>query len=306
MKSTFLLLCAVSLLWYGCGMGDTKNAVKRAESAAARQDWKTVRELTEKRHRDVPTDNDATVLLALSLFYTERDKPASIEQAISYMRQVLTDEHQRYDLQFIYGWILLNTGHFQEARVPLQNAYELHLKDPHVMGQDSQGFVKYALGRCCMMNSLFKEALTYYEQAAKSMGFNDWVTLYNDMACCYAFIGDYASAMKCLLLASQKEEYNKQLSEAERKKHPETPPYENPYAYLLAVNTAVVCDYLSFPQVNPGNAAAYKAVRQDWYVKAEGSVAMVVQSSVNAAQQQWLYNLLKQLSQRKAALQASK
>ena len=306
MKSTLLLLCAVSLLWYGCGAGDTKNNMKDAAKAAAKQDWQTVRELSEKRLHAVPTDNEASVMLALSLFYTEREKPASIERAINCMRQVLTSETQRYDLHFIYGWILLNTGRYQEARVPLQAAYELHFKDPHTMGQDSQGMVKYALGRCCMMNSLFKDALNYYEQAAKSTGFNDWVTLYNDMACCHAFQGNYAAAMKCMFMASQKEEYNRKASEEERKKHPERPPYVNPYVYLLTLNTAVVCDYLSYPQYNTGNAASYGAVRLGWYDKAAGELAEVAKNSVNASQQQRLYNTLKQINQRKATLQASK
>lgn len=306
MKSTLLLLCVVSLLWFGCGAGDTNNTMKLAVKAASTQQWKTVRELSEKRLRAVPTDNDAYVLLALSLFYTERDNPVSIDRAISCMRQVLTSETQRYDLHFIYGWILLNTGRYQEARIPLQAAYELHFKEPHTMGQDSQGMVKYALGRCCMMNSLFDEALKYYEQAAKSTGLNDWVTLYNDMACCHAFLGDYISAMNSLNLAIEKERINKEASEKARKKDPKLPPYNNPYEYLLTVNTAVVCDYLSYPQINPGNAAAYSAVRLGWYGKAEGLIAEVAKNSVNASQQQALHNILKQINLRKAAIQASK
>ena len=306
MKSTLLLLCAVSLLWYGCGAGDTKNAMKLAAKAAAKQDWQTVRELSEKRLHAVPTDNDASVLLALSLFYTERDKPTSIDRAINCMRQVLTSEPQRYDLHFIYGWILLNTGRHQEARIPLQAAYELHFKDPHTMGQDSQGLVKYALGRCCMMNSLFKDALKYYEQAAKSTGFNDWCTLYNDMACCHVFMGNYAGAMNCLNQAMQKNNLARDAVEKERQKNPQLPPYENPYEYLLTVNTAVVCDYLSYPQYNPGNAAAYSGVRQAWYGNAEAMVAQAAKNSANASQQQRLHNILKQINLRKAALQASK
>ncbi|MBR4220971.1 MAG: hypothetical protein IKR81_07440 [Victivallales bacterium] len=306
MKTTIYLLCIVSLLWYGCGAGDTKNVMKAAKRAASNQQWASVRELTEKRLRAVPTDNDASVLLALSLFYTDRGNPTSIDRAINCMRQVLTRETQRYDLHFVYGWILLNTGRTQEARVPLQAAYDLHFKDPHTMGQDSQGLVKYALGRCCMMNSLFADALKYYEQAVKSTGFNDWVTLYNDMACCHAFLGNYASAMECMNLALQKDAQNKAALAKERAKKKDAPLYENPYEYLLTVNTAVVCDYLSYPQLNPDNASAYRAVRVGWYDKAAATVAEVAKNSSNASQQQRLYNLAKQINQRKATLQASK
>ncbi len=302
MKSTLLLLCVVSLLWYGCA-GDPKNNMK---AAASKQDWQTVRELAEKHLRVVPTDNDATVLLALALFYTERNNPDSIERAIRYMRQVLTSETQRYDLHFIYGWILLNTGHYQESRIPLKAAYELHLKEPHTMGQDYQGMVKYALGRSCMLNSLYGEALKYYEQASKSLELNDWVTLYNDMACCYACLGDYVGAMNYLNLAMAKEKHNIEVSEKEREKKKDAIPYENPYAYLLTVNTAVVCDYLSYPSYNSGNYTDYAAVRADWYNNAANALAVVAQSSLNASQQQRLYDLIKQINQRKAAILASK
>ncbi len=306
MKTTLLLLCTLSLLWYGCGAGDSKNTMKQAAKAAAKQDWQTVRELSEKRLHAVPTDNDASVLLALALFYTERDKPASIDRAINCMRQVLTNDSQRYDLHFIYGWILLNTGHYQEARIPLQAAYDLHFKEPHTMGQDSQGLVKYALGRCCMMNSLFKEALQYYEQAAKSTDFNDWATLYNDMACCHAFMGNYAAAMNSLNTAIQKNNLAKEKAEKELLKSPDAPSFDNPYEYLLTLNTAVVCDYLSYPQYNPGNADAYGAVRLAWYGNAENMVAQAAKASSNASQQQRLYNTLKQINLRKAALQGTK
>ncbi len=306
MKKWMLFLFGMALFWYGCGLGDAQKTMKLATEAAAKQDWKTVKELSEKRIHSVPTDKDAAVLLALSLFHTESDKPASIDRAINCMRQVLTSENQRYDLYFIYGWILLNTGHFQEARIPLQTAYELHLKDPHNIGQTSQGLVKYALGRCCMMNGLYKEALKYYDQATKSTEFNDWSTLYNDIAFCHIYQRDYGNAMNALKTALEKNNLSKQKAEKELLKNPDAPLYDNPYEYILFLNTAVVTDYLSFPQYNPTNAAAFSALRQAWYNSAESMVAAAAKASPNASQQQELNNLQRKINLRKAALAGSK
>ena len=311
MKNWLLLLCAVHLLWYGCGLGKAESIVKQANQAAKRKDWKTVQELAEKRVHSVPTDSEATVLLALALFYNEPDKPASIDKAIDCMRQVLNAESKRYDLHFIYGWILLNTGHInirhiKEARIPLQTAYDIHLKDTHAIGQDYQGLLKYALGRCCMLNGLYDDALKYYEQAAKSTGFNDWSTLYNDMAFCQTVLRNYSAAINNLNLANSKIEKAKVQAELERKRDPNALPYVNPYEYIPVLNTAIICDYLSYPNYNQFNVQDYAAVRVDWYEKAGAMVADAAQKSPNALQQQGLNNTLHKINLRKAALLSSK
>ena len=306
MKSWLILLAGLQLFWHGCGLGNAQNFSKEVTQAAKKKDWQSVQELAEKRIHSVPTDNEALVMLALALFYNEPDKPASIDHAINCMRQVLTADEERYDLHFIYGWILLNTGHIQDARIPLQTAYNLHLKDTHAIGQDYQGLLKFALGRCCMLNGLYEDALKYYGQAAQSTGYSDWSTLYNDMAYCQTVLQRYPDAMNSLNTANAKAVKAIEDAEKEMRRNPDALPYHNPYEYVPVLNTAIICDYLSYPQINPFNSNDYVAVRLDWYGKAEAMVAASAQTAANAVQQQNLNDIRRRINLRKSLLEPSK
>ena len=157
-----------------------------------------------------------------------------------------------------------------------------------------------------MLNGLYEDALKYYGQAAQSTGYSDWSTLYNDMAYCQTVLQRYPDAMNSLNTANAKAVKAIEDAEKEMRRNPDALPYHNPYEYVPVLNTAIICDYLSYPQINPFNSNDYVAVRLDWYGKAEAMVAASAQTAANAVQQQNLNDIRRRINLRKSLLEPSK
>lgn len=274
----FSLILVASFL-SGCGNDGSKdvtrafNLLKISKPENLQMHWNEAKEIASKRLAIVPTDIDAAALMSLALFYTEGDKSASVERAINLMKQAATLRPERYDIWFIYGWLLYNNGNYAAAREPLQKAYDLHLETQRTVQQEVQGAIKYTLGCCCIRTNELSEAEKYLLQAVKSTPYSEWSGIYNDLGCIAVYSGNFSKAMAYL---NEGRKVENAIKDASRK---------NKNIHLLDLNTAIVCDYLSYPTFNPKNAASFRAGAKNWYLYARGSLDKARKNSTNASEQ---------------------
>ena len=310
MKSiSICLLASIAFFMYGCGFSDSAQSINDAYNAAKRGDWEKTKSIAEHRIKEVPTDIDAAALLSLALFYTERDNPESMNRANNYIRQAVTEKPDRYDLAFVYGWILLNTGHTPESKQPLQAAYDLHLNEKASIGQETQGTIKYALGLCCLRNNTFDDAERYLNQAIKSTPYSTWSRLYSDIACSLAYNQNYKEALGFLNRAitvekSRADLRKKKLAELEQLKANNAPEdarkkkqeeidelAPDECMYIVFLNMAVVCDYLSYRAFNPESPEDFRAGTPTWYNYAKNAIN-AAKAKTNSAKEKADFNRL--------------
>lgn len=281
---------AMFLLVAGCGPKSSERNLQEAYRKARVGDWEQVLALTAPRVKDVPNDIGAKALKSLALLNVKRDDPESMEEAITLMRQAVSASPTRYDYQLAYGWLLLNLERYDEALQPLRAAYDLHIKvdKSKVIGQDVQGTIKYALAVCCMKNHLFDEAIKYFEQSLKSTPYNAWPSIYSNIGCCYVCKKDLQKAMEWMGKAYTKAQENSKIRGADGKL---AGPYEDLDA--IAVNMAVISDYLSFPNLNRVNSTLYLGPSIQWYAYAE---SLLRQRLVASQDQEERASIQKQIS----------
>ncbi|MBO4344776.1 MAG: hypothetical protein J5833_03410 [Victivallales bacterium] len=320
MKTVCTVLFALAVfVMSGCGFTDSSQSVNDAYNAAKRGEWDKVKAATERRLKEVPTDNDAAALLSLALFYSERENPESMNRAMNYIRQAVTAMPERYDLAFVYGWMLLNSGRSPEAKKPLQDAYDMHLNDKNSIGQETQGSIKYALGLCCLRNNTFDDAEKYLTQSVKSTPYASWSRLYSDIACSLVYRQKFKDALSFLnkameveksraaLRAKLIEEYNRMKAsnateaalEKKKKEIDELAPDE--CMYVTYLNMAIVCDYLSYSTFNAENPADFRASVPAWYAFAKKSI-MDAKKNTKSAKEQVEFNRLVANIDRRVAL----
>lgn len=310
----------LALVLAGCGMTDSSQNMRNAYEAAKKGDWETVKVAAEKRWREVPTDNDAAVLLSLALFYTERDNDESMNRAINCIRQAVTALPDRYDVAYIYGWMLMSMNRFPQANAPLTKAYELHMKDRNSIGQETQGAIKYALGMCCLRNNTFDKAENYLSQATRSTPYSSWSRLYSDIACALVYSHKYTEALNFLNKAMTVENRRAELRKAkmaelkemkakaaapnviEKKQREIDELAEDECYYITILNMAIVCDYLSYPQFNSQNPDAFRNSVPQWYNYAKQQIQVVRGKTVNAKQQVELDRTIARIDKRLVAI----
>ena len=257
---------AMLLLVAGCGPKSSERNLQEAYRKARVGDWDQVLALTAPRVKDVPNDIGAKALKSLALLNVKRDDAESMEEAVTLMRQAVNAYPTRYDYQLAYGWLLLNLERYDEALQPLRTAYDLHIKvdKSKVIGQDVQGTIKYALALCCMKNRLYDDAIKYFEQSLKSTPYSTWPSIYSNIGCCYACKSDFQKAMEWVSKSYTRAQENSKIRGTDGKL---PGPYEDLDA--IAVNMAVISDYLSFPNFNRVNSALYLGPSIQWYTYAE-------------------------------------
>ena len=257
---------AMLLLVAGCGPKSSERNLQEAYRKARVGDWEQVLALTAPRVKDVPNDIGAKALKSLALLNVKRDDAESMEEAVTLMRQAVNAYPTRYDYQLAYGWLLLNLERYDEALQPLRTAYDLHIKvdKSKVIGQDVQGTIKYALALCCMKNRLYDDAIKYFEQSLKSTPYSTWPSIYSNIGCCYACKSDFQKAMEWVSKSYTRAQENSKIRGTDGKL---PGPYEDLDA--IAVNMAVISDYLSFPNFNRVNSALYLGPSIQWYTYAE-------------------------------------
>ena len=179
-----LLSAVVALSLVGCRPMDVRQELSKANKAAEEGHWTEALAITENCLKEVPGHLDATVLRALCLFQAQRTEAVAVEKSLELLNQTAALAPERYDIQLIYGWELLQLGRPKEALSPLRRAYELHQRRENIahVPQKVQGSIKYLLGECCRLNNLNADAITYFSQASHSMPFNSWFELYNNLA----------------------------------------------------------------------------------------------------------------------------
>ena len=257
---------AMLLLVAGCSPKSSERNLQEAYRKARVGDWEQVLALTAPRVKDVPNDIGAKALKSLALLNVKRDDTESMEEAVTLMRQAVNAYPTRYDYQLAYGWLLLNLERYDEALQPLRTAYDLHIKvdKSKVIGQDVQGTIKYALALCCMKNHLYDDAIKYFEQSLKSTPYSTWPSIYSNIGCCYACKSDFQKAMEWVSKSYTRAQENSKIRGTDGKL---PGPYEDLDA--IAVNMAVISDYLSFPNFNRVNSALYLGPSIQWYTYAE-------------------------------------
>ena len=257
---------AMLLLVAGCSPKSSERNLQEAYRKARVGDWEQVLALTAPRVKDVPNDIGAKALKSLALLNVKRDDAESMEEAVTLMRQAVNAYPTRYDYQLAYGWLLLNLERYDEALQPLRTAYDLHIKvdKSKVIGQDVQGTIKYALALCCMKNRLYDDAIKYFEQSLKSTPYSTWPSIYSNIGCCYACKSDFQKAMEWVSKSYTRAQENSKIRGTDGKL---PGPYEDLDA--IAVNMAVISDYLSFPNFNRVNSALYLGPSIQWYTYAE-------------------------------------
>lgn len=314
------LFASMAFLMFGCGLSDSSQSMSDAYNAARSGDWEKAKGIAEHRIKEVPTDIDAAALLSLALFYTERDNPESMNRAMNYIRQAVTDKPDRYDLSLVYGWMLLNSGMNPEAKEPLQMAYDLHLNEKTSIGQETQGTIKYALGICCLRNNTFDDAERYLTQALKSTPYSTWSRIYSDIGCSLAYRQDYKKALdfmnKAIALEKSRAELRtRKIAELEqlkaknateisiKKKQEEVDELApDDHMYIVYLNMTIICDYLSYKEYNPENPQEFRNGVPPWYSFVKKTINDAKSKTNSAREKAELTRLISDIDRRLAVL----
>jgi len=275
----YILIFALAVLCLtGCRPMDIRQELTKARKAAETGKWPEALAITKNCLKEVPGNLDATVLCALCMFQAQRTEAAAVEKSLELLNQAVALAPERYDIQLIYGWELLQLGRSKEALGPLRRAYELHQKPENIayVPQQVQGSVKYLLGECCRLNNLNEEAITYFLQASHSTPFNSWPELYNNLAV-------------LSLLSKKPFDAVKWLKQAQALA---------PQDCKVAVNTAVICDFLSYPEYNAQSYANYQQARVQWYAYAQELVKHKAASTPSVAEKASLQQVERDLTLR--------
>lgn len=198
-----------------------------------RGDWRAVLSIVDRCLFEAPNCVDAKALKALALSNLIGQEGVDMEDAIELARQASTLEPDRYDLKFIYGWVLLQAGRTNDAIDPLKKAYGMHCipnGNSKAVTQVSAGAIKYALGECYFRNNVYDEALKYFNEAIKHTPYMGWQSLHNNIAYIYFLRQDFGNMAR---IFERKDIFN------------------NKDSYAFCINKGVLWDYLSFPKYNP-------------------------------------------------------
>ena len=146
----------------------------------------------------------------------------------------------------------------------MRRAYELHQKPENIayVPQQVQGTVKYLLGECCRLNNLNADAITYFSLASHSTPFNSWPELYNNLAVLSVLSGKALEAVQWIRQAQT-------LS---------------PMDGRVAINTAVICDFLSYPEFNAKSFREYQQARLQWYAYAREMIKSKAAATASVAE----------------------
>ena len=271
-----LLLC--SLVLFSCQPVDLDKELRLGIAAAKNNDWEKALAKAELCLDNVPSSADAAILKSLSLFLLHYNNAEDVEKALELIRQVTKEHPDRYDAFLVHGWILMNKNRLDEAIMPLKRAYELQL-DPSNKNvtQVVQGTINYALGITYLRNNIFEDAEKHLLTAIKSTPYNEWYSIYASLGVIAYNRGQYRKALDYMVKAR------------------ELAPKDE---YAIAVNIAVLMDYLSYRKFNPSNPKVYAAQRQNWYRYALNCVLMARNSSINLKEQRYLDELAKSIRKR--------
>ena len=271
-----LLLCSLAL--FSCQPVDLEKELRLGMAAARKNDWKTALAKAERCLDNVPSSADAAILKSLSLFLLHGNNAEELDKALELIRRVTKEHPERYDAFLVHGWILMNKGRLDEAITPLKKAYELHLdvsnKD---VTQVVQGTINYALGMAYMHNNILDNAEKHLLTATKSTPYNKWYSIYASLGILEYNRGHYKKALEYMVKA-------KDLAPAGE--------------YSIAVNIAVLMDYLSYRQFNSNNPKVYAAQKQNWYRYAYNCVINARQNTANLNEQRFLDELAKSIRRR--------
>ncbi|MBR0458152.1 MAG: tetratricopeptide repeat protein [Victivallales bacterium] len=239
-----LLIVGIALLT-GCRPLDVPRELQNACKFAEEQKWDEAIAIADKCLAAVPGNVDATALKSLCLFKAKLGNAESVDHALELISQAVALAPDRYDIQFIHGWELLMAKRPKEAMAPLRKAYDLHLRKENAahVPQKVQGAIKFYLGECCYRNNLYAEAARYQEQALSSSPFDQWPSLYNNIAVFSRNAGRIYEATGFVAKAQKMA----------------------PQDWTIALNMAVLNDYMSDKRYNPASADAYRATVPGWY-----------------------------------------
>ena len=271
-----LLVCSLAL--FSCQPVDLEKELRLGSVAAKKNDWKTALAKAELCLDNVPSSADAAILKSLSLFMLHGDNAEELDKALELIRQVTKEHPERYDAFLVHGWILLCKGRLDEAITPLKKAYELQLDVSNKnVTQVVQGTINYALGTAYMYNNIPDAAEKHLLTATKSTPYNTWYSIYASLGVTAFYKGQHKKALDYMVKArgmAPKDEY------------------------AVAVNIAVLVDYLSYSQFNKVNPKVYAAQRQNWYRYALNCVMAARRSSANLKEQAYLDDLAKRIRKR--------
>ena len=271
-----LLLCSLAL--FSCQPVDLEKELSLGAAAAKKNDWKTALAKAELCLDNVPSSADAAILKSLSLFMLHGDNAEEVDKALELIRQVTKEHPKRYDAFLVHGWILFNKNRLDEAIAPLQKAYELQLDVTNKnVTQVVQGTINYALGIAYMYNNVPDAAEKHLSTAIKSTPYNTWYSIYASLGVTAFYKGQHKKALDYMVKAR------------------EMAPKDE---YAVAVNIAIMVDYLSYSQFNKVNANVYAAQRKNWYQYALNCVLAARSRSSNLKEQAYLDDLAKKIRKR--------
>ena len=273
-----LIFAAAALVLAGCRPMDVRQELTKASKAAEKGNWTEALDITENCLKEVPGHLDATVLRALCLFQAQRTEAAAVEKSLELLLQASALAPERYDIQLIYGWELLQLGRSKEALGPLRRAHELHQKPENIayVPQQVQGSIKYLLGECCRLNNLNAEAITYFALASHSTPFNSWSELYNNLAVLSVLSGKTLEAVQWIRQAQTLK----------------------PMDSKVAINTAVICDFLSYPEFNAKSFKEYQQARLQWYAYAREMIKSRISATASVAEKSALQQVDRDVARR--------
>ena len=270
-----LLSCCLAL--FSCQPIDLDKELREGAKAAAGNDWKTALKKAELCLDNAPSSADAAILKSLSLFMVHGNNAEDLEKSLELIRQVTKEHPERYDAFLVHGWILLNKNRVVESIEPLKKAYALHLSPENKnVPQTVQGSINYILGCASFYNNLFPDAEKHLEQALKRTPYKDWASIYSNLGSIAYYQGNVPKAIGYMQKAQK-------LA---------------PRDYAIAVNMAVLVDFMSYKQYNSKNYQAYAAQKQGWYRNALSCIQEERRKSNNASIQIYLDNLAKAIRKR--------
>ncbi len=196
-RGAFLALLAVAglLLLSSCQRRQESNALDDAYQALVAGRHAEVLTLTEQYLRQRPDDIDGLLLNSYSVQVTASDRGAR-SKAIFNLDRATTLAPSRYDVWYVYGWVLYENARYEDAIKALEKAEALimDVKAPGASDQALLASARFLIGRCCMHSNLPK-GLAYLQVLRLQEPYRRWPELYNTMAILSLKQGLYSNAL---------------------------------------------------------------------------------------------------------------
>jgi tetratricopeptide (TPR) repeat protein len=190
-----LTIAAALALLSSCQQRQESNVLDNAYQALVAGRHAEVLTLTEQHLRQRPDDIDALLLNSYSVQVTASDRGAP-SKAIFNLDRATNLAPSRYDVWYVYGWVLYENARYEDAIKALEKAEALimDLKAPGASDQALLASARFLIGRCCMHSNLPK-GLAYLQVLRLQEPYRRWPELYNTMAILSLKQGLYSNAL---------------------------------------------------------------------------------------------------------------